>query len=70
LDRIEALFNAGDEVSAQSLIAHDLLQVRGQAKPIVKIVGGGQLTKKLTFKGCLVTGSVRQAIEKAGGSIV
>ena len=35
-----------------------------------KIVGGGELTKKLTVKGVMVTAGARAAIEKVGGACV
>lgn len=33
-----------------------------------KIVGGGELTKKLTIKGVMMSAGARAAIEKAGGT--
>lgn len=36
----------------------------------VKIVGTGELSKKLTVKQCLATKSALIAIEKAGGSVI
>jgi ribosomal protein L15 len=69
LERLDALYGAGEEVSPKSLIAHKLLRIRGNSMPKVKIVGGGSLTKKLVIQGCLVTSSVRAAVEKAGGTI-
>ena len=36
----------------------------------VKIVGTGELKKKITVTGCLATKSAAQMIEKAGGKIV
>ncbi len=35
----------------------------------VKIVGGGDIRKKVHISGCLLTASVRKAIEEAGGKI-
>lgn len=35
----------------------------------VKILGSGELSKKLTFSGVRVSGSARTKIEKAGGSV-
>ncbi|MFN3964041.1 MAG: 50S ribosomal protein L15 [Silanimonas lenta] len=42
--------------------------VSGDAKK-VKIVKKGELTKKLTIKGLLVTAGAKAAIEAAGGSV-
>jgi large subunit ribosomal protein L15 len=35
----------------------------------VKVVKKGELTKKLTIKGLLVTAGAKAAIEAAGGSV-
>ena len=35
----------------------------------VKILGDGLLTKKLTVKGCTLSASAKEKIEKAGGTI-
>ena len=35
----------------------------------VKILGTGELTKKLTIKDCSVSASAKVAIEKAGGTV-
>jgi large subunit ribosomal protein L15 len=42
--------------------------VTGDAKK-VKVVKKGELTKKLTIKGLLVTAGAKAAIEAAGGSV-
>ena len=35
----------------------------------VKILGDGELTKAITVRGCIVSGSARAKIEKAGGTV-
>jgi large subunit ribosomal protein L15 len=35
----------------------------------VKILGTGELTKKLTITGCEISKSAREKIEKAGGTV-
>jgi large subunit ribosomal protein L15 len=37
--------------------------------PKVKILGRGELTKKLIIKNCSVSKSAKEKIEKAGGNI-
>ncbi len=65
--RLEAIFESGAEVSPKTLIEKGILHAR---KPLsVKIVGGGELTKKFAFTDVNVSKSARAAIEKAGGSI-
>jgi large subunit ribosomal protein L15 len=36
---------------------------------MVKILGDGEITKKLVVTGCSVSASAREKIEKAGGSV-
>ncbi|MDE1925035.1 MAG: 50S ribosomal protein L15 [Patescibacteria group bacterium] len=69
LDTLEKYFAAGDTVNFAALKERKLIRVRkGQVMP-VKILGGGELTKKLSVSGCVVSGSAKQKIEKAGGSV-
>lgn len=71
LKDLETHFNAGDTVNVKTLSEHGLIRVRKNATsiPAIKILGTGELTKKLTFAGCKVSESAKAAIEKAGGSI-
>jgi len=58
------IFNDGTEVDA------DLLRASGLVKNIdngVKILGDGELTKKLTVKAAAFSASAKEKIEKAGG---
>jgi large subunit ribosomal protein L15 len=51
------------------LVERGLLHARGGKMPVVKILGDGELKKKLVISGCAVSGSARLKIEKAGGTI-
>jgi len=64
LDTLET-FDSGTEVNPASLRARGLVAKRG----LVKVLGRGELTKSLTVKVHGVSGSARQAIESAGGSV-
>jgi|1185.fasta_scaffold77777_1 large subunit ribosomal protein L15 len=64
LETLEA-FDAGSEVNPASLRARGLVAKRG----LVKILGRGELSKSLTVKAHAFSGSARQAIEAAGGSV-
>lgn len=66
LARIEETMSG--EVSPKTLIASGLLNAR-EARSKVKIVGNATVSKKFAITGCLVTGSVRATIEKAGGTV-
>jgi large subunit ribosomal protein L15 len=64
LDTLEG-FDAGSEVNPASLRAKGLVAKRG----LVKVLGRGELSKSLTVKAHAFSGSARQAIESAGGSV-
>ncbi len=53
LDVIEKNYYDGEIVSPQTLLQKDLISKKSGVMPIVKILGRGNLTKKITFKKCL-----------------
>jgi len=63
---LEKHFNAGDTVNAESLIAKGL--IRDTDLPI-KVLGCGDLTKKLSIAAGKVSASAQEKIEKAGGTV-
>ncbi|GHU84307.1 50S ribosomal protein L15 [Spirochaetia bacterium] len=65
LGEIEKKYENGETVDAASLIQKGL--VKG-AVP-VKILGDGEFTKKLNFKISPLSGSAKEKIEKAGGTV-
>ena len=71
LKDLETNFKVGEIVNPKVLTERGLIRVRKNAssQPVVKILGTGELTKKLTIAGCKVSESAKAAIEKAGGSI-
>lgn len=69
LSAIENLFAAGDTVSAVTLLERGLIRARKGETRKVKILGTGELSKKLTFVGCTVSASALEKIQKAGGSV-
>lgn len=66
LSLVEAKFNEGEMVNATTLCEKGLLK---KEHVLVKILGNGELTKKLTFKVGAVSASARNKIEKLGGSV-
>ena len=71
ISMLEARYEAGEQVSPKSLGARGVITVsKGAKKSPVKVLGTGTLTKKLTISGCAVSASAREAIEKAGGTIL
>jgi len=65
LDALNA-FDAGATVDEQALLAAGVIRRPYDA---VKILGGGELTKKLTIVADKASESAKSAIEKAGGSL-
>lgn len=66
---LETAFAAGDTVNPKVLLERGLIRVRKGATPKVKILGDGEITKKLVLSGVTVSTSAKEKIEKAGGSI-
>lgn len=68
LSALEAAFATGDTVSPTTLAERGLIRGRKGETPKVKILGTGELTKKLSFTGCTVSLSAKEKIEKTGGT--
>jgi large subunit ribosomal protein L15 len=66
---LETAFGAGESVTPVVLIERGIVRARKGATPKVKILGDGELSKKLSVSGCVVSASAREKIEKAGGTI-
>ena len=66
---LEAVFTDGDTVTPKTLVAAGVTKARGKKLPKVKILGNGELTKKLTIEACQVSQSAKEKIESAGGSV-
>lgn len=66
LSELEKKFNEGERVTPKTLLEKGLVGKIGER---VKILGGGELKKKLTIGGCALSSSAREKIEKAGGKI-
>jgi large subunit ribosomal protein L15 len=68
---VEALniFEAGTVISKTLLFEKNLIKRVGGVLPGVKILGRGELTKKLIITECLISETAKAKIEKAGGEI-
>ncbi len=64
---IEKKFKAGEIVSQQSLLKKGLIDKIGGRIPQVKILGEGEMKKKLEFKGVKLSKSVQEKIKKSLG---
>ncbi len=63
---LEKKFKDGEVVSPKTLLEKGLV---GKMGAEVKILGDGELKKKLIIADCAVSGSAKEKIEKAGGQI-
>ena len=66
---IEANFNAGETVSPMPLKEKGIIGGAAARKASIKILGNGELTKKVNVEGCLVSASAQEKISKAGGKV-
>lgn len=63
---LEEKFSSGDSVTKETLVSKGVIKSAGSA---VKILGDGELSKKLTVDVEKVSASAKEKIEKAGGSV-
>ena len=63
-------FKDGDIVTPKSLLEKKLIPSTFDKMPIVKILGTGEITVKVTVEGCAVSKTAEEKIKKAGGSVV
>lgn len=66
---LEKSFADNDTVSPAKLVAKKLVRKQGKNIPIIKILGMGNLTKKLTITGCKASLAAKEKIVKAGGQV-
>jgi large subunit ribosomal protein L15 len=59
-------FEAGAEVTPESLVAKGLLK---NTKIDVKLLGSGEITKKLTIRVHAISAGAREKVEQAGGTV-
>jgi large subunit ribosomal protein L15 len=67
---LEAVFSSGDVVNADTLLKAGLIKTASGRIQRAKILGSGELTKKLDISGIPVSAGAKTAIEKAGGSVL
>jgi large subunit ribosomal protein L15 len=59
-------FDAGDEVTPESLVEKKLIK---NTRTDVKILGNGEISKALTLRVHAISGAAREKIERAGGTV-
>ena len=66
---LEKKFESGEKISPRILIEKRMIRTMGARVPDVKILGAGEISKKISVEGCGVSKSAKEKIEKAGGTI-
>lgn len=66
VSRLDAIFADGDVVDTEALVAKGVIK---KAYELVKVLGDGEITKKLTVKVDKVSASAKAKIEAAGGKV-
>lgn len=66
---LDKAFKAGETVTIATLIEKGILGNSEGKERTVKILAGGEITKKLTIEAVSVSNGAKEKIEKAGGSI-
>lgn len=66
LSDIEKVFKDGEIVNAKALLGKNLIRKAGSP---VKILGNGNISKKVIIEDCFVSTSALEKIKKAGGEV-
>lgn len=69
IDILEMAFSAGDAITPSILIEKGLVSTKSGNVPIIKILGDGEVTKAFKLSGLYISGSAKEKIEKAGGTV-
>jgi len=69
LDILERVFQNGDKITPAVLVEKKIIRRSEGRTPSVKILGRGEITKKVNISGCQASKSAKEKIEKAGGKI-
>ena len=66
---LEKAFSSGDVINPKTLAEKGLLKAEAGKLPKVKILGTGEITKKFTLEGCLISEVAKAKLIKAQGSV-
>lgn len=66
VSRLDAVFADGDTVDSEALVAKGVIK---KAYELVKVLGDGEISKKLTVRVDKVSASAKAKIEAAGGKV-
>ncbi len=63
-------FEKGEEINPANLVNKKLVRKRQNRIPVVKILGNGEIDKKVFITGCLISKKAKEKVEKAGGKVI
>ena len=69
VSQLDNIFSDNDVVNAKSLQTNNIIDMKKGKIIRAKILANGEITKKLTIEGLLISESAKAKIEKAGGVI-
>ncbi len=69
LDVLEKKFKEGDKITPKILVETGVIGMKKGRVPEVKLLGSGDVTKKLLVSECQISQSAKEKIEKAGGVV-
>jgi len=69
LSRIESLVKNGDVVTPGLLVSLGVTTMTKGRNPKIKILGDGEINKKITVKDCQISESAKEKVIKAGGKV-
>ncbi len=69
IEFLEKKFKEGDKVTPKTLLEAGLISLYKGRMPEVKLLGNGNITKKLLVSECQISAPAKEKIEKAGGAI-
>ena len=66
---LDKAYSNGEKVSPKTLVEKGIFKIKLGKNPVVKILAGGEISKKITVEDCKVSKEAKSKIEKAGGQV-
>ena len=66
---LEKKFKEGEKITPKILIEKGIISLQKGRVPEVKLLGSGNITKKLLISECQISAPAREKIKKAGGKV-
>jgi large subunit ribosomal protein L15 len=70
LGAIDKAFSDNEAVNPQTIAEKGVVNLKKGTKLVIKILAGGEITKKVNVSGCAVSLGAKTKIEKAGGTVI